>query len=79
MDHYTKLSWKNCKLLPRCIGWSKCKRTDRPVSFAEIALRTACKDNIEATVRKRRLCFPGFVMGMQDDRLSHSYETVTSP
>eukprot|EP00752_Nemacystus_decipiens_P018192 g16322.t1 len=56
-------------LLTRCIGWSKWKRTDRPLSYAETLLRTGCEETIEATVRKRRLCFAGFVMRMDDDRL----------
>eukprot|EP00752_Nemacystus_decipiens_P006062 g5471.t1 len=40
----------------------------RPLSYAE-TLRTGCEETIEATVRKRRLCFAGFVMRMDDDRL----------
>eukprot|EP00752_Nemacystus_decipiens_P015574 g13897.t1 len=45
------------------------KRTDRPLSYAEVLLRTGCEETIEATVRKRRLCFAGFVMRMEDHRL----------
>eukprot|EP00752_Nemacystus_decipiens_P018359 g16470.t1 len=45
------------------------KRTDRPLSYAEALLRTGCEETIEATVRKRRLCFAGFVMRMEDHRL----------
>ena len=32
-------------------------------------LRTGCEETIEATVRKRRLCFAGSVMRMEDNRL----------
>lgn len=58
----------HCLLLTRCIGWSKRKRTGRPLSYAETLLRTGCEDTIEAAVRKRRLCFTGFVMRVEDDR-----------
>ncbi|CAB1109459.1 unnamed protein product [Ectocarpus sp. CCAP 1310/34] len=39
------------------------KQTDRFV------YRGRCEETIEATVRKRRLCFAGFVMRMEDSRL----------
>ena len=68
-DHYTKLNGAHRRFLTRCIGWSRWKRTDRPLSYAETLLRTGCEETIEATVRKRRLCFAGFVMRMEDDRL----------
>jgi len=68
-DHYTKLNGAHRQLLTRCIGWSKWKRTDRPLSYAETLLRTVCEETIEATVRKRRWCFAGFVVGKEDDRL----------
>eukprot|EP00752_Nemacystus_decipiens_P004811 g4378.t1 len=68
-DHYTKLNGAHRQLLTRCIGWSAWKRTDRPLSYAEALLRTGCEETIEATVRKRRLCFAGFVMRMEDHRL----------
>lgn len=57
------------KFLTRCIGWSKWKRTDRPLSYAETLRRTDCEETIEATVRKRRLCFAGFLMRMEEGRL----------
>eukprot|EP00752_Nemacystus_decipiens_P014381 g12791.t1 len=68
-DHFTKLNGAHRLLLTRCIGWSKRNRTDRPQSYAETLLRTVCEEAIDATVRKRRLCFAGFVMRMNDDRL----------
>ena len=68
-DHYTKLNGAHRLLLTRCIGWSKRKRTDRPLSYAETLLRTGCDETVEATVRKRRLCFACFVMRMKDSRL----------
>eukprot|EP00752_Nemacystus_decipiens_P007608 g6799.t1 len=69
VDHFTKLNGRHRLLLTRCIGWSKWKRTDRPLSYAETLLRTGCEETIEATVRKRRLCFAGFVKRMDDDGL----------
>eukprot|EP00752_Nemacystus_decipiens_P016746 g14984.t1 len=69
-DHFIKLNGVHRLLLTRCIGWSKWKRTDRPLSYAETFVRTGCEETIEVTaVRKRRLCFAGFVMRMDDDRL----------
>ena len=68
-DHYTKLNGAHRQFLTRCIGWSKWKRTDRPLSYAETLLQTGCGETIEATIRKRRLCFAGFVMRMKEDRL----------
>ena len=67
--HYTKLRAAHHLFLLRCIGWRKREKTDRPLSYAEALLRTGCDESIEATVRKRRLCFAGFVMRMGDDRL----------
>ncbi|CAB1115349.1 unnamed protein product [Ectocarpus sp. CCAP 1310/34] len=50
------------------------KRVDFEDSDHNLVLMTAliqagCEETIEATVRKRRLCFAGFVMRMEDDRL----------
>ena len=68
-DHYTKLNGAHRRFLTRCIGWSKRKRTDRPLSYAQALTQTDREETIEATVRKRRLCFAGFVMRMEDHRL----------
>ena len=68
-DHYTKLNGAHRLFLTRCIGWSKWKRTDRPLSYAETLLQTGCEETIDATVRERRLCLAGFVMRMEDNRL----------
>ncbi|CAB1121509.1 unnamed protein product [Ectocarpus sp. CCAP 1310/34] len=64
-EHYTKLNGTHRQFLTRCIGWSKRKRSDRPLSYAQ----AGCEETIEATVRKRRLCFAGFNMRMEDTRL----------
>ncbi|CAB1108931.1 unnamed protein product [Ectocarpus sp. CCAP 1310/34] len=38
-------------------------------SAAELTATAGCEETIEATVRKRRLCFAGFVMRMEDNGL----------
>ncbi|CAN0240606.1 unnamed protein product, partial [Pylaiella littoralis] len=55
--------------LLRCIGWKKRERTDRPLSYAKALITAGCNESVEATVRKRRLCFAGFVARMRDERL----------
>ena len=55
-------------VLTRCIGWRKHKRTDHPISYAETLLKTG-SESIEATLRKRRILFAGFVARMEDTRL----------
>ncbi|CAB1112068.1 unnamed protein product [Ectocarpus sp. CCAP 1310/34] len=68
-EHYTKLNGTHRQFLTRCIGWSKRKRSDRPLSYAQVLIQAGCEETIEATARKRRLCFVGFVMRMEDSRL----------
>ncbi|CAB1102284.1 unnamed protein product [Ectocarpus sp. CCAP 1310/34] len=68
-EHYTKLNGTHRQFLTRCIGLSKRKRSDRPLSYAQALIQAGCEETIEATVRKRRLCFTGFVMRMEDNRL----------
>ncbi|CAB1115072.1 unnamed protein product [Ectocarpus sp. CCAP 1310/34] len=68
-EHYTNLSGTRRQFVTRCIGWSKRKRSDRPLSYAQALIQAGCEETIEATVRKRRLCFAGFVMRMEDNRL----------
>ena len=54
--------------MTRCIGWRKHKRKDHPISYVEILLKTGSKI-IEATWRKSRILFAGFVARMEDTRL----------
>ncbi|CAB1118404.1 unnamed protein product [Ectocarpus sp. CCAP 1310/34] len=68
-EHNTKLNGTQRQFLTRCIGWRKRKRSDRPLSYAHALIQAGCEETIEATVRKRRLCFAGFVMRMEDSRL----------
>lgn len=47
--------------------------TDSNTFYGEDPLMTGCAESIEATtVRKRRLCFTGFIVRMPDDRLPRS-------
>ncbi|CAM9292749.1 unnamed protein product, partial [Sphacelaria rigidula] len=55
-------------LLRRCLGWHKRNRTDHVLSYREIPARTGC-ESIEATVRKRRLNFAGFVTRVPPGRI----------
>ena len=52
--------------LTRCIGWRKRTRTDHPISsYLETLVKTE-NENIEATLRKRRILFAGAVARMED-------------
>ncbi|CAB1103136.1 unnamed protein product [Ectocarpus sp. CCAP 1310/34] len=64
-EHYTKLNGTHRQFL----SWSKRKRSDRPLSYAQALIQAGCEEIIETTVGKRRLCFAGFVMRMEDSRL----------
>ncbi|CAN0279008.1 unnamed protein product [Ectocarpus sp. 13 AM-2016] len=68
-EYYTKLNGTHRQFLTRCIGCSKRKRLDRLLSCAQALIQAGCEETIEATVRKRRLCFAGFVMRMEVNRL----------
>ena len=52
----------------RCLGWRKRKRASRTLSYADALAKTA-SESIEATVRKRRILFAGFVVRMGKERL----------
>ena len=55
--------------LIRCIGWRKHTRTDHSISYVETLLKTE-SESIEATLRKRRILFAGFVARMENTKLS---------
>ena len=55
-------------LLLRCLGWRKRKRDDHTLSYAASLAKTAY-ESIEATGRKRRVLFAGFVARMGEERL----------
>ena len=56
------------RFLTRCIGWRKHNRADHPVSYLDTLLETG-SESIEATLRRRRILFAGFVARMEDTRL----------
>ena len=66
--HYDALRRAHHSFLTRCIGWRKHKRTDHPISYVETLLKTG-SESIEATLRKRRILFAGFVARMEYTRL----------
>ncbi|CAB1119051.1 unnamed protein product [Ectocarpus sp. CCAP 1310/34] len=53
----------------RCASWSLAAEHYTKLNGTHRQL-TGCEETIEATVRKRRLWFAGFVMRMEDSRLS---------
>ena len=59
------------RFLTRCIGWRKHNRADHPISYLDTLIKTG-SESIEATSRKRRILFAGFVVRMVDTRLPKS-------
>ena len=66
--HYATLRRAHHRLLTRCIGWRKHNRADHPISYLDTLLKTG-SESIEATSRRRRILFAGFVARMEDTRL----------
>ena len=67
--HYDTLRRAHHRFLTRCIGWRKHKhRADHPVSYLDTLIKTG-SESIEATLRRRRILFAGFVARMEDTRL----------
>ena len=58
--HYDTLRQAHHRLLTRCIGWRKHNRADHPISYLDTLLKTG-SESIEATLRRRRILFAGFV------------------
>ena len=56
------------RFLTRCIGWRKHNRADHPISYLDTLIKTG-RESIEATLRRRRILFAGFVAHMEDTRL----------
>ena len=63
--HYNTLRRAHHRLWTRCIGWRKHNRADHPISY----LDKTGSESIEATLRRRRVLFAGFVARMEDTRL----------
>ena len=51
-----------------CIGWQNNNIADHPISYLDTLLKTG-SESIEATLRRRRILFAGFVAHMEDTRL----------
>ena len=66
--HYDTLRRAHHKFLTRCIGWRKRSRADHPISYLDTLVKTG-SESIEATLRRRRILFAGFVVRMEDTRL----------
>ena len=67
--HYDTLRRAHHSFLTRCIGWRNHSRTDHPISYLSNTLVKTGSECIEATPRKRRILFAGFVARMEDTRL----------
>ena len=66
--HYDTLRRAHHRFLTRCTGWRKHNRTDQPIFYLDTLVKTG-SENIEATLRRRRILFAGFVARMEDTRL----------
>ena len=66
--HYDTLRRAHQRFLTRCIGWRKHNRADHPISYLDTLIKTG-SESIEATLRRRRILFAGFVARMEDTRL----------
>ena len=66
--HYGTLRQAHHRFLTHCIGWRKYKRADHPISYLDTLIMTE-SESIEATLRRRRILFAGFVARMENTRL----------
>ena len=66
--HYYTLRQAHHRLLTRCIGWRNHNRADHPISYLDTLLKTGI-ESVEASFRRRRILFAGFVARMEDTRL----------
>ena len=66
--HYDTLRRAHHRFLTRCIGWRKHNRADHLISYLDTLIKTG-SESIEATLRRRRILFAGFVARMEDTRL----------
>ena len=66
--HYDTLRRAHHRSLTRCIGWRRHNRADHPISYLDTLVNTG-SESIEATLRRRRILFAGFVARMEDTRL----------
>ena len=66
--HYDTLRQAHHRFFTRRISWQKHNRADHPISYLDRLIKTG-SESIEATSRRRRTLFAGFVARMEDTRL----------
>ena len=66
--HYDTLRRAHHRFLTRCIGWREHNRAGQPISYLDKFIKKG-RESIEATLRRRRILFAGFVARMEDTRL----------
>ena len=66
--HYDTLRRAYHRFLTRCIGWRKHDRADHTIFYLDTLVKTE-SESLEATLRKRRILFMGFVARMEDTTL----------
>ena len=66
--HYDTLRRAHLRFLTRCICWRKLNRADHPICYLDTLVKMK-SESIEATLRRRRILFAGFVARMEDTRL----------
>ena len=66
--HYDTLRRAHHRFLTRGIGWRKHNGANHPVSYLDTLVKTG-SESIEATLRRRRILFAGFVARVKDTRL----------
>ena len=66
--HYGTLHRACHSFLTRCIGWRKNNRVDHPIFYLDMLIK-AGSESMEATIRRRRILFAGFMARMENTRL----------
>ena len=66
--HYDTLRRTHHSFLTRCIGWRKNDRADHLTSYLDTLIKTG-SESIEATLRRKRILFEGFVARVEGRRL----------
>ena len=65
---YDTLRRVHHRFLTRRIGWRTHNRANHPISYRDTLIETG-SESIEATLRRRRILFAGFVARMEDTKL----------
>ena len=66
--HYDTLQRAHQSFLTRCIGWRENNRADHPIFRLDTLIKTG-SESTEATLRRRRILFAGFVAHMEVTRM----------